>query len=124
MNRILSLASALILLLPHTVQGQEWTAEQRELWAWEVACLETLDLETKMACFHDDFVGLGTGDAEPTTKAERGALFAEALEAYEMVSFDFQPLAINLQGNTAIFIYEATIGTRSRDRGEEESGTE
>jgi hypothetical protein len=119
MGRILSIAMGWAFLVPLTVQGQEWTPEQQELWAWEVACLETLDLDTKMACFHDDFVGWGIGETEPTNKAYRGQLFAETLEAYELVSFDLRPLAINLHGNAAILIYEATTAIRNRATGEE-----
>ena len=119
MRRILGAELGLALLLPLTVQGQEWTPEQQETWAWEVACLETLDLETKGACFHDNFIGLGIGEAEPTTKTNRMQVFAETLEANELVSFDLRPLAINLRGNTAILIYEAAIVIRNRATGEE-----
>lgn len=119
MRRILGVELVLAFLLPLTVQGQEWTAEQRELWAWEVACLETVDLQTKEACFHDVFMGLGIGGAEPTTKTDRLQVFAETLEANELVSFDLRPLAINLRGNTAILIYEAAIVVRNRATGEE-----
>jgi len=107
------------LLLPLAARGQEWTAEQHELWGWETACLETVDLETKEACFHNDFIGLGMGEATPTTKTDRMRAFAETLEANELVSFELRPLAINLQGNTAILIYEAAIVIRNRATGEE-----
>ena len=119
MSRILGVELGLALLLPLTVEGQQWTPEQQELWAWEVACLETLDLQTKEACFHDDFIGLGMGEAEPTAKTDRLDVFAETLEAFELVSFDIRPLAINLHGNTAILIYEAAIVMRNRATGEE-----
>lgn len=119
MRRRLAFVLGWALLLPLTVQGQEWTPEQQELWAWEAACLETLDLETKRACFHDDFLGLGMGEAGPTTKTDRMNQFAEFLGAYELVSSDSRPLAINLRGNTAILIYEATIEIRDRATGEE-----
>jgi hypothetical protein len=119
MIRIVGVELVLALLLPLTVKGQEWTPEQQETWAWEVACLETLDLETKAACFHDDFIGLGMGEAEPTTKTDRMQVFAETLEAFDLVSFDLRPLAINLRGNTAILIYEAAIVMRNRSTGEE-----
>jgi len=121
MSRILVVGFGLFSLLPLMAQAQEWTPEQQDVWAWEVACLETLDLETKTACFHDDFIGWGVDEVEPTNKAYRGNLFAQTLEAYELVSFDLRPLAITLHGNTAILIYEATIGIRSRATGEETS---
>ena len=113
MRRILCVAFGLVLLLPLMAQGQEWTPEQQELWAWEVSCWESRDLETTMACFHEDFVGWGSGEAEPTTKAERRPLFAEGFETNEQVSLDLQPLAINIQGNTAVLIYQATSVTLS-----------
>jgi hypothetical protein len=46
-------------------------------------------------------------------------LFAGTLEAYELASFEFRPMAINLQGNTAILIYEGRIDIRDRATGEE-----
>jgi hypothetical protein len=119
MRRILGVELSLAFLLPLTVQGQDWTPEQQGVWAWEVACLETLDLETKGACFHDDFIGLGTGEAEPTTKSDRMQVFAETLETTELVSFDLRPLAINLHGNTAVLIYEAAMVVRDKATGEE-----
>lgn len=119
MRRTMGVMFVWALLLPLTVQGQEWTPEQREIWAWEVTCLESVDLETKRACFNDDFIGWGIGGAEPTTTTDRMQSFAEFLEANELVSFDFRPLAIKLQGNTAILIYEATIVSRNRATGEE-----
>jgi hypothetical protein len=119
MRRMLGAVSGLALLIPLTAQGQEWTAEQQELWAWEAACLQTLELETKEACFHDDFIGWGVGEEEPTTKTDRLRAFAAGLEAYELVSFDPRPLAVNVQGNTGVLIYEATAVTRNRATGEE-----
>jgi hypothetical protein len=119
MRRIPGAVLGLALLLPLTVQGQEWTPEEQELWAWEIACLETLDPETKKACFHDDFIGWGVGGAEPTTKTDRMQLFSETLETYELVSFDTRPLATNLRGNTAVLIYEVTVEMRDRATGEE-----
>jgi hypothetical protein len=124
MRRILGIVLPLILLFPLRVQGQEWTAEQQDLWAWEVACWESRDLETTMACFHDDFIGWGAGTAEPTTKADRRPLFAESFDTNEQVSLDLQPLAINIQGNTAVLIYEATTVTRNKATGEETRSVE
>ena len=119
MRRILGVMSGLVLLVPLAVQGQEWTPQQQELWAWEAACLTTLDVETKGACFHDDFIGWGVGEAKPTNKTDRLHAFAGSLETYELVSFDPRPLAVNAQGNTGILIYEATAVTRNRATGEE-----
>jgi hypothetical protein len=109
----------LALLLPLAVEGQEWTHEQKEVWAWEVACLETLDLEEKGACFHEDFLGFGMGDPEPTTRADRLAVFAATLETMELVSFDTRPLAIHLRENTAVLIYEVAMALRDRATGED-----
>lgn len=119
MRRELGVGLVFALLVPFTVHGQEWTPEQQGVWAWEVACLETLDLETKDTCFHDDFMGLGIGAAVPTGKADRMQGFAETLEANELVSFDIRPLGIHLRGNTAVLIYEAAIVVRNRATGEE-----
>jgi len=124
MRRILGVVVACLLLAPALARAQEWTPEQQELWAWETACWESRDLETTMACFHDDFIGWGADRDQPTTKADRRPLFAESFETNEQVSLDLRPLAINIQGNTAILIYEATTVTRNKATGEETRSVE
>lgn len=124
MNKSLPVVLAFLVLFPFTVQAQEWTEEQAALWEWEVACWESRDLATTMACFHDDFIGWGVDEAEPTSKEDRRPMFAENFEANEQVSVDLRPIAINIQGNTAVLIYEAETVMRNRETGEETHAVE
>ena len=124
MRRILGVVLAFVLVVPFTAQGQEWSAEQTEVWTWEVACWDSSALESTMACFHEDFVGWGVGSDSPTTKADRIPSFAESFETTERVSTDLKPLAITLHGNTAILVYQATTVTRNKETGEETTAQE
>ena len=124
MRRILAAVFGFVFLLPLTAQGQEWSAEQKELWAWEVACWESTDLESNMACFHEDFVGWGVGTDSPTTRAERRLLFAEDFETIERVSTDVQPLEIKMHGSTAILVYVITFVDKDKTTGEETTHVE
>jgi len=124
MRRILGVVFALVFLVPLAVQGQEWTAEQKEVWTWEVACWESTDLESNMACFHEDFVGWGVGAASPSTKAERRPSFAESFETTERSSIELKPLAIKIRGNLAILIYAGTWVEKNKASGEETTHAE
>lgn len=124
MKRILGVVFAFVLMVPLSAQGQEWTAEQKEAWDWEVACWESDGLETTMACFHEDFIGWGVGSDSPTTKADRRPSFAASFETTERLSTDLNPLAITIRGTTAILVYEATTVTRNKETGEETTAVE
>jgi hypothetical protein len=124
MRRILAAAFGFIFLLPINTQGQEWSAEQQELWAWEVACWEDPDLEANSPCFHEDFVGWGVGVDSPTTRAERRALQAEIVETTETTLTDLEPLSANIYGNTAILIYVVTFVEKDKATGDETTHVE
>ena len=124
MKRIWGVVFAFVLMVPFAAQGQEWTAEQQEVWAWEVACWESADLESNMACFHEDFVGWGVESTSPTTRAERRTIFAQEFETNERVSNDLKPLAIKINGNTAVLVYLATFVRRNNETGEETTSVE
>ena len=124
MKRILGVVFAVVVLLPVSAKGQDWTAEQMEAWTWEVACWESTSLESTMACFHEDFIGWGLGSDSPTSKADRVPLFAESFDTTERVSTDLKPLAITIRGTTAILVYEATTVTRNKESGEETTAVE
>ena len=124
MRSILGVVFAIVLLVPVSAQGQEWNAEQQEVWAWEVACWETQDLESNMACFHEDFVGWGVESTSPSTKAERRPIFAQSFETTERVSTDLKPLAIKVNSDTAVLIYLATFVEKNKATGEETTHVE
>jgi len=108
-----------VFMLPLTAGGQEWSSDQRELWAWEVACWETEDIESNMACFHEEFVGWGGGSYVPTNKADRRITHARGFETTEQVYLFLKPLEIKIHGNTAVLVYMATYTMRDRNTGEE-----
>ena len=119
MRRMLAVIFAWVFLFPLTVQGQDWTAEQRELWDWEVACWDAKDIDSNMACFHEDFVGWGADSHVPTNRADRRITHARGFETSDQVYLFLKPLAIKIHGNTAVLIYMATYTQRDKVTGEE-----
>lgn len=124
MSRVPCAVLALVLMLPLTAQGQEWTAEQEALWAWEVACWETKDIESNMACFHEDFVGWGADSSVPTNKEDRRVTHARGFETSDQIYLFIKPLAIKIHGNTAVLEYLVTYTSRDKRTGSETTYTE
>ena len=124
MRRTLLATLALVLFLPLAATAQEWTDAQQEIWEWEQSCWETWDLETVMDCFHDDFVGWGSGSTVPSTKADRRPFFARWIETLDNVFVSLKPLNIEVHGDVAVILYIATYTTRNRETGQETTITE
>lgn len=119
MHRTLVAVLALGVFLPLTAQAQQWTAEQQEVWEFEEACWASQDLESNMACFHDDFFGWGTDSPLPTSKADRRPFFARRFETQESVFLYLKPLAIHVHGDVAIVVYFAVNTLKNKASGEE-----
>ena len=97
------------LLVPAFVSAEEWTKEQKEVLAFEEACISTKNVDELMDCFHDDFVGIGIGmGSVPTSKADRHKLIANdfAISDGELVLF--KPLSVYVNGNMAVVSYVTT----------------
>ena len=119
MRRILGVVLGLALLLPITIQGQEWTAEQEDLWAWEISCWQTEDIQTAMACLHEDFVGWGLGNPVPVNKEDKRPGWARSFETTEQVFLNLKPISVQIHGNSAVLVYVATSVIRDKATGEE-----
>jgi len=119
MKRILGGFAIVVFLLPCVAGAQEWTAEQQELWAWEVACWEAQDVDAAMACFHEDFVGWGLGTPLATNKADRWPAHARNFETSEVVYVYLKPVEIHMHGNSAVLVYLATYVERNKATGVE-----
>ena len=122
MKRILAVVFAFVFLLPLTVQGQEWTAEQKEVWETVKACWTAADIETISACLHEDLVTWGFGAGVPSTKADVRALNGRWLDTQETVWSYYQPLSVDVRGDMAVVIYVLHWAERHRVTGEETSG--
>lgn len=94
-----------VLLLPLTVFGEDWTKEQEEVLAFEQACIEAKSADVLNECFHRDYVGWGMGSPVPLTKSEQTKLIADNFASYETESLLFKPLSVVVKGNMAVVNY-------------------
>ena len=122
MRPILFWAFAGLLLFPLSVQGQEWDAEQMEVWETVTTCWTSTNIETQMACIHDDFKTWGVGNPVPFKKADTRAHLTRFFETQETVWSYFQPLSIDVRGDMAIVLYVMNWAERNRVTGEETAG--
>lgn len=123
MKRVGVLVLAIAVFLPITAQAQNWSAEQQEVWEAEKACWETEDLETLMACFHDDYVGWADLRPfyAPMSKADRQVLARRGFETEDLVFLYLKPLEIRIHGNVAVILYISTLTVKNKATGEESS---
>lgn len=125
MKRIAIAVFALAVLLPLTAQAGDWSAEQKEVWAWEQSCWQFTDVDSLMACFHEDFVGWGNAAlGVPTNFADRKAMFAQEFATQEFVSVYAKPLSVKIRGNVAVLIYVVNITRKDKATGEETTSVE
>ena len=122
MKRILGIVFVMVFLLPLSVQGQEWTAEQMEVWETVQACWSATNVETLSACYHEDLVTWGVGNGVPINKADFRALDARWLDTQEAVWSHYKPLSIDVRGDMAVVIYVMHWAERHKVTGEETEG--
>jgi ketosteroid isomerase-like protein len=122
MRRILGVLFGLVLLLPITIQGQTWTPEQQEVWERVETCWSARDIETISSCLHEDLVTWGLESPVPLNKADVVALNQRWLDTQETVWSYYQPLNIDVRGNTAVVIYAYHWAERNKITGEQTSG--
>ena len=87
--------------------GQEWSAEQKEVWKMEIAYWDFLkegDIKGYMKLWHKDVIAWPRWAPKPVGK--------EVLEKknagkpwFKLLSYDLKPLAINIVGNFAFIYY-------------------
>ena len=85
MRRTVFAVLAFLFLLPLSVQAQEWTSEQMEVWETVKACWTATDVEEMDACIHEDLVTWRLENAVPLNKADSRAMISRWLDSQENV---------------------------------------
>jgi ketosteroid isomerase-like protein len=118
---LISLALAFVVVSP--VVAQEWSAEQKEVWAFEVAYWKAIaapDAASALAMMHDSYRGWNYPSSVPGTKESAKASFAHFSTTTKNFLHFPTPIAILVQGNVAVVHYY--IGFHgTNEKGEHES---
>jgi ketosteroid isomerase-like protein len=116
-----SLVAALVVVSP--LFAQEWSAEQKEAWAFEVAYWKASaanDSAGVLAMMHDGYRGWNYPSSVPGTKESAKAAFAHFSTTTKNFLHNPTPIAIVVSGNTAVVHYY--IGFHgTNEKGEHES---
>ncbi|NQU32478.1 MAG: nuclear transport factor 2 family protein [Bacteroidetes bacterium] len=109
-----------IILLPNTVDAQEWTQEQKEVLKLEqkmISAWENRDLEGYMDCLHENFVGWFNKDPHPMNKKTLKKWEKNWLSSSKIIVNHHTPLTVNVFDDTAISnSFEMTL--REDDKGQ------
>jgi ketosteroid isomerase-like protein len=118
---LVSMAATFFLTAP--LFTQEWSAEQKEAWAFEVAYWKASaagDAATALSYMHDSYRGWNYADAVPGTKETSKAGLTHFATTTKTFFYNPTPLAILVHGDTAVVHYViASHGTN--EKGEHES---
>ena len=112
------------LLLPLTASAEDWTEEQKEVLAFEEACVTTKDIDEFAGCFHDDCVGWGQGYPVPTSKDDRSKTNADSFESFDSETLLFNPISVIVKGDMAIVSYLQTSKITNKATKEVEYSTQ
>jgi hypothetical protein len=88
--------------------GEEWTAEQKEVWASVQANWETIkkgDVEAALAMKHDDMVAWYGENPEPLRKELMKQSYLNWFNSDKLVSYKLRLLTINIFNNVANVFY-------------------
>ncbi len=118
MKNVIKAILAIVSLLPLTVFADDWTAEQREVLAWEEACINADNAKDFVDCFHEDFEGWGLNSAVPTTKSDRRALAENGFASFDADVLLFKPLSVIVKGNIAVINYITVAKVKNNDTDE------
>jgi ketosteroid isomerase-like protein len=98
----------IIFLLNSKVWGQDWTAEQKEIWEVVISDVEKFkqgDLEGLLASRHDDVVIWWGDKPTPYHKKHLRFKYKEWFDNDKPVNWELKPLAIKIVGNVASVFY-------------------
>ena len=118
MKSIIITALVVIFIVASGFQafGEEWTAEQKEVWNTLVADIEnfkTGDVDKLMEARHDDFVGWFGTETDIYDK-EDSKLYYEGMFAFGMPKkFDIEPVKILIMGNLANVYYTFAMSSKN-----------
>ena len=98
----------LILITSVQLFGQEWSAQQKEVWQnvqtyWDLDAKR--DVEGFMSYFHTDYCGWSNRSALPNSKDDLKKWIAHDLATTEVLVSEIKPAAIKIHGNVAIVHY-------------------
>ena len=103
--------------------AQQWSAEQQEVWQFELGCQESR--EARLACFHEDY--LAWSDEEFTVPVDYSDAVAFANRFHDtsdIVWVHMKPMEISVHGNVAVVLMVGTWTIRNKTTGEETTRTE
>ena len=91
--------------------GQEWSAEQKEVWSsvedyWAISSKG--DVDGFLSYFHSSFTGWPTGSASPHSKADREKFIRHYMPKTTIPLYTITPESIWVKGNFAFVHYSYT----------------
>ena len=120
-RRRILLGLALFVTAP--LLAQEWSAEQKEAWAFELAYWKALsdgDVATTTSSMHDDYRGWSYAQSVPGTKESARNALSHFASGTKTFLHHPTPLAILVRGNLAVVHYVVSFhGTN--EKGEHET---
>ena len=107
----LALTIIICLALTSSTFGQEWSAEQKEVWSsvedyWELSSKG--DLDGFLSYFHSSFSGWANVSADPQNKTNREKVIRHFLPKTTTALYTITPQAIWVQANFAFVHYNYT----------------
>lgn len=114
-----SLAIA-IVVLPASVQAQQWTPQQQEVWQAVEDCWAAWfakDKDTHKACFHDDYQFWPASQAAPFGKDRLDAFWTHVRDAQRALAYDVDPVRIAVHGDAALVHWSGLVWYGDSDGG-------
>lgn len=110
-QRVMGFLILCMLVLVVPLFAQEWSAEQKEAWAFELSYWKALhdgDVDKTLDHIHDDYTGWGYGDSIPHGKAAYRKSFTHSFPKSETFHHEETPILITVLGNVAVVHYIAS----------------
>jgi len=107
-----------VLVVP--LFAQEWSTEQSDAWASELAYWEAFaagDVEKTLTYMHEDYQGWSYGDYLPSDKASTRKFFSHWFPKTETFTWEATPISIIVHGNVAVLHYIVSAHS-SNEKGE------
>jgi ketosteroid isomerase-like protein len=95
-------------VLRNTVNAQEWSAAQKEVWKVENDCWTAFakgDVPGFLEYFHPDYMGWDDNSPLPNTKTDTQKWFQLFVQGTQVLMYDIKPVGIRVFGDFAIADY-------------------
>ena len=117
---------SIAFLIPNSVQAEEWSAEQKEVWK-NVETYWALDMAGDtagfLAYFHADYKGWNYNNPVPGSKERVTKFLTHGHKVSKTLVYDLQPMTVRVYGETAYVHYFWTRVARDAEGKEKrESG--